>query len=207
MPRDKTESHEKIVAAAMSEFLENGYEKASMKNIADAVGMSSAGLYRHFESKQAMFASLVRPALDALDEWTKKHIETSYQLLDSDEKEEMWNYDRELSDVHMVLDVMYEYPDAFRLLLCCSVGTPFETFLHDKIEYTTDCMMEFLTYCIEQGYPSKEIKRDEMHMLISAYYSAMIQPIEHGYPLTDAKRYLNTIQDFFTQGWRFILGF
>ena len=61
MPRDKTASHEKIVDAAMREFQEKGYEQASMKAVADAVGMTSAALYRHFENKQDMFASLVQP--------------------------------------------------------------------------------------------------------------------------------------------------
>lgn len=30
MPRDKTESHNKIIDAARKEFMEYGYEKASM---------------------------------------------------------------------------------------------------------------------------------------------------------------------------------
>ena len=59
MPRDKTASHEKIVEAAMREFQEKGFEQASMKAVADAVGMTSAALYRHFASKQDMFAALV----------------------------------------------------------------------------------------------------------------------------------------------------
>lgn len=206
MPRDKTESHEKIVAAAMQEFLQKGFEQASMKNVADAVGMTSAALYRHFESKQDMFADLVQSAVDALDEWTKKHIDSSYELLDSGDKEQLWNFETEFSDVHMVLDVMYKQPDAFRLLLCRSAGTPFENFLHDRVEETTDEMMKFLYHCIDRGLPVRELKRDEMHMLITAYFSAMVQPIEHGYPFSDAKRYLNTIQDFFMQGWRMILG-
>ena len=52
MPRDKTASHERIVAAAMREFLEKGFEQASMKAVADAVGMTSAALYRHFENSR-----------------------------------------------------------------------------------------------------------------------------------------------------------
>lgn len=210
MPRDKTQSHEKILAAAMQEFLQKGFEGASMKDVADAVGMTSAALYRHFDDKQAMFTALVQPAADALAEWTKKHVDTSYSLLDGGDIKQitdaMWNFETQMSDVHMVLDVMYEQPDAFRLLLCCSAGTAFEGFLHDKVEEATDQMMEFLSHCIERGLRARDVKRDEMHMLVSAYFSALVQPIEHGYALSDAKRYLNTMQDFFTPGWRLILG-
>ena len=52
MPRDKTENHIKIMAAAKEEFLEKGYEKASMRSIADRCGMTAAGIYRHCKDKE-----------------------------------------------------------------------------------------------------------------------------------------------------------
>lgn len=49
MPKDKSASHARIVPAARKEFLEKGFEKASMRSIAQAAGITSAGLYRHFD--------------------------------------------------------------------------------------------------------------------------------------------------------------
>ncbi|WP_413815488.1 TetR/AcrR family transcriptional regulator, partial [Christensenella hongkongensis] len=49
MPKDKTETYHKIIRAAKAEFLEKGFEQASMRNVASAIGMSAAGLYRHFK--------------------------------------------------------------------------------------------------------------------------------------------------------------
>ena len=77
----RLQAMKKIVDAAMREFQEKGYEQASMKAVADAVGMTSAALYRHFENKQDMFAALVQPALDELESWKEKHIASSYDLL------------------------------------------------------------------------------------------------------------------------------
>lgn len=209
MPRDKTASHEKIVEAAMREFQEKGFEQASMKAVADAVGMTSAALYRHFASKQDMFAALVQPAVDALEVWRGKHVAASYDLLEHENTEilwDMWDCDADSSDVSMVLNVMYQQPEAFRLLLCCAAGTPYESCFHDLTEESTDEMMHFLQACKARGFPVREIRRDEMHMLVSAYSAALIQPIEHGYAKADAERYLKTIVDFFTPGWRMITG-
>lgn len=206
MPRDKTASHEKIVTAAMREFLEKGYEQASMKAVADAVGMTSAALYRHFENKQAMFAALVQPAVDAMEAWKQRHIASSYQVLEQDHPEIMWEVEGDLSDAGMVLDLMYQQPETFRLLLCCAAGTPYEKVVHDLIEQSSDQMMLFLQSCKARGLPVRQVQRDEMHMLVSAYFSALIQPIEHGYDKADAKRYLKTMVDFFTPGWRIITG-
>lgn len=206
MPRDKTDSHEKIVAAAMREFQEKGFEQASMKAVADAVGMTSAALYRHFTSKQDMFAAMVQPAIDTLNIWKEKHIASSYDILKQKSFEIMWDFDADCNDARMVLDVMYQQPEAFRLLFCCSAGTPYESFAHDMVEQATNRMMCFLQDCSAQGYSVREVQRDEMHMLVSAYCAALIQPIEHGYNKSDAERYLKTIVDFFTPGWRMITG-
>lgn len=206
MPRNKAASHEKIVEAAMQEFLRRGFSQASMKAVADAVGMTSAALYRHFAGKQDMFAALVQPAVDALDVWKEKHIASSYRLLEQDCTDVMWRFEDDYNDARMVLDVMYRQPDAFRLLLCCAAGSPYENYLHDMIEQCTDRMIDFLQLCLSHGLAARQVQRDEMHMLVSAYIAALIQPIEHGYDRADAERYLKTMVDFFTPGWRMITG-
>ena len=53
MPKDKTETHERIIPAAMKIFLEKGFEKATMREIAEEAGITAAGLYRHFVDKEA----------------------------------------------------------------------------------------------------------------------------------------------------------
>lgn len=51
-------TYERILLAAYDYFAENGYEKASMSEIAKLVGISKPALYHHFESKEALFESL-----------------------------------------------------------------------------------------------------------------------------------------------------
>lgn len=118
----------------------------------------------------------------------------------------MWDFEAEMNDARVVLDVMYAQPEAFRLLICCANGTPYENLVHDMIEESTDEMMRFLQACKSCGITIREVKRDEMHMLVSAYMAALLQPIEHGYDKADAERYLKTMVDFFTPGWRLITG-
>lgn len=49
-----------------AEFLEKGFEKASVRSIANRAGMSAAGIYRHFKDKEAMFDALVAPLVDII---------------------------------------------------------------------------------------------------------------------------------------------
>lgn len=206
MPKDKTASHEKIVKAAMEEFLSRGYERASMKAVADAVGMTSAALYRHFANKQDMFAAMVKPAVDALEEWTSSHEEMSFAMLDEADLSKMWEFDSSANDARLILDVAYQQQDAFQLLFFRSAGTPYENYVHQIIEEATDRMMEFVALSKQHGYPAKEISHDEMHLLVTAYLMAMLEPLEHGYTREAAEKYLRTMTDFFTPGWRMITG-
>mgnify|MGYP000895255214 FL=1 len=52
MPKDKTENHKKIIAAAQKEFIAHGFKNASLRRIASEAGMSASGLYKHFSSKE-----------------------------------------------------------------------------------------------------------------------------------------------------------
>lgn len=206
MPRDKTVSHEKIIKAAMQEFLEKGYEQASMKAVADAVGMTSAALYRHFASKQDMFAALVQPAIAALEEWKQGHRASWDAAIGNEDISDMWSFENNSNDASLILDIAYQQPEAFRLLLFRAAGTPYESFLHDMIEMNTEEMLSFQQQCKARGCQVREVQLDEMHMLITAYCTALLEPLEHGYAKEDAMRYLKTMVEFFTPGWRMITG-
>ena len=67
MPRDKSASHIKIMAAAKAEFLEMGYENASMRSIGNRCQMTAAGIYRHCKDKEDLFYQLVSPAEERLE--------------------------------------------------------------------------------------------------------------------------------------------
>ena len=57
MPKDKTASHIRIVEAMKAEFLEKGFSDASIRSIGQRAGLTSAALYRHYSSKEAMFCA------------------------------------------------------------------------------------------------------------------------------------------------------
>lgn len=43
---------ENIITISAKLFAEKGYDKTSMQDIADAVGMSKGGIFHHFNSKE-----------------------------------------------------------------------------------------------------------------------------------------------------------
>lgn len=51
---------EQILSRALEVFAEKGYRKASLREIAESVGLSQAGLLHHFSSKEELFSEVLR---------------------------------------------------------------------------------------------------------------------------------------------------
>ena len=59
----KDEVKKSIRQAALSEFKKHGYMKASIRQIADAAGITPGNIYRYFKSKDDLFDELIQPSL------------------------------------------------------------------------------------------------------------------------------------------------
>lgn len=51
---------EEILATALEVVAANGYRRASVRELADAVGLSAAGLLHYFDSKEELFTAILR---------------------------------------------------------------------------------------------------------------------------------------------------
>ncbi len=62
---------EKILETATRLFVAHGYDGISMREIAEACGLSKAGLYYHFKDKEDLFLAILYISLDDLDTITQ----------------------------------------------------------------------------------------------------------------------------------------
>ncbi|GEL78196.1 TetR/AcrR family transcriptional regulator [Tenuibacillus multivorans] len=67
----------KIVEAALEEFAEHGYEKASTNRIVYQAGVGKGMLYYYFENKRKLYLYLVKNSLDVIEDQYIKHIDIS----------------------------------------------------------------------------------------------------------------------------------
>ena len=204
MPKDKTESHERIQKVAKEEFLKKGFENVSMREISKKAGLTPSALYRHYPSKEAMFNSLVDPFVADMLDRTKQHEQNAYR-----------NFDRTVSADAMVGDnavqmfksLFAEHRDELKLILCCSHGTKYENFIHEMIWMESEETMKAFEHIREKGVPVKPITVDEIHVLLSAYITAVLEPIAHDWPTDKALQCLDLVEEFFIPAWKHIMGF
>ncbi len=202
MPKDKTASHARVMAAAREEFMVYGYEKASMRRVGERCGITAAGLYRHCRDKANLFDLTVAPAVERLNTWMEDHL-ARYLTAVQEDGELQWQD----SWVDMMRETVYPYMDDYYLLLARSSGTKYENFLHGLTQAAQERTLQYLPILQEKGMEVREISPAELHLLFSAYVTALFEPVIHRYSPAEALRCLDTVESFFLPGWKALFGF
>ena len=73
-PAPRTDTRSRVQKVALELFAEQGYEKTSLREIAERLGVTKAALYYHFRSKEDIVHSLTDDyfaEIDALLDWAK----------------------------------------------------------------------------------------------------------------------------------------
>jgi len=84
----RTDTRSRVQKVALELFAEQGYEKTSLREIAERLGVTKAALYYHFRSKEDIVHSFTDDhfaRIDALIEWAKAQPPgpaTSHEILD-----------------------------------------------------------------------------------------------------------------------------
>jgi len=203
MPIDKTANHEKIIAAAKKEFLTYGFADASMRRIAAAAGMSASGLYKHFASKEEMFSALVEPAYQGLLALFRQEAGEQEQFLGTGDLS-VWETGQ---DAKLAVAYIYDHLDAFRLIICRSQGTKYETFLHDLAVLEEEMTLSFMEVLKKQEVKISDFSEKELHLLTTANVNAVFQTVEHDFTRDEAMHYADTLDRFFSKGWKEFFGY
>ncbi len=203
MPIDKTANHEKIVAAAKKEFLTYGFTDASMRRIAAASGMSVSGLYKHFAGKEEMFSALVEPACQALLALFNQEAGDQEQFIGTGDLSVLETG----QDAKLAITYIYDHLDAFRLIICKSQGTKYESFLHDLAVREEEMTLSFMGMLKKQGVKLNEFSKRELHLLTTTNVNAVFQTVEHDFTREEALHYADTLDRFFSKAWREFFGY
>lgn len=190
---------DKILECAKQEFLEKGFAEASIRTIADKAGYSTGMLYGRFADKNALFRALVQEGADKLYRYFFNVQEEFASFPIERQKSEMHSYvDRK---VDVMVDIIYDHFDAFKLIVCKSAGSSYEHYIDQMIEVETDSTVRFIEALRATGVEIRDIRADLNHMLASALFYGMFEVVAHEFPKEDAFVYIKQIQEFFNAGW------
>ena len=191
----------KLTEAAREEFLDKGFESASIRDIAAKAETSPRAVYTRFKNKEELFAAVVQPVLD---EFYKQFMA---------DKEDYWDEEsaknRRPEDYYIrYLEYAYAHRNEFMLVLERSAGTRYESFVKDLAEadiMSVVCHLEMLhTHDIDFGADETNILFVES--ITYSFYSDLFKPLTRGLSLDTAKQYATTLTNFYNFGLMGIMG-
>lgn len=195
---------ESIHRAAKAEFLEKGFQSASLRNIVKTAGMTTGAFYGYYKSKESLFEALVSEHYDfILNRFQAAQRE--FAALPHEQQPEHLSNISGLSMFDM-LHYAYLHLDEFKLILCCSEGTRFAGLIDEMVEIEVTATHAYQKVLAELGRPSPRIDPQLEHILITGMFNAFFELVIHEMPLSDAENYLHEMRAFYTAGWMKIMG-
>lgn len=203
--REDVNTIQRILQVAKKEFLQKGYNGASLRRIVKNAGVTTGAFYGYYKSKEELFDALVQRHAEYI---MSVYINAQNDFADLP-KEKQLNSMNEISGSCMedILEYMYKYPDEIKLILCSSEGTKYENFIHEMVEIEIEATHKFNDVLNSLGKHSKLLSPSLEHMLISGMFSAYFEMIIHDMPYEEAVCNLKDLRMFYTAGWQKIMGF
>lgn len=75
-------TEEKIIASALAEFAEHGYEGARVDRIADRAGVNKAMIYYHYKGKENLYAKIIRDTAEGIRNYIAGKMKQEVNSLD-----------------------------------------------------------------------------------------------------------------------------
>ena len=138
-----------VLQSAQREFLDKGYEKASLRSIAQNAGVTTGALYVRFPNKSALFAALVEPVSAHLLGLFRTGNDQGFEQLDEGRPEDMWSTSEDV--ITRIVDYIFEHKEPFDLLINHAAGSGYEHFLDDLVEEEVSQSLAYLDAMRERG--------------------------------------------------------
>ena len=205
MSKDEKATMDRIHEIARLEFLDKGFQGASLRNIVKEAGVTTASFYWYYSSKEELYDALVG-----------EHYNHILQMYD-DALESFWKMTKEDQKLHMgdiggqcmvdMVEYMYSHLTAFKMLLIASAGTKYENLLHELTQREIDSTHEFEKHMKELGHPMwTQVEPALEHSITSGMFGGMFELVIHDVPKEKAVRCVRQLHAFYTAGWRKLMG-
>ncbi|MCR4945737.1 MAG: TetR/AcrR family transcriptional regulator [Lachnospiraceae bacterium] len=186
---------ELLIEAAKSEFLEKGYNKASLRNICSQAGVTTGALYFFFKNKEELFAEIVDGPLMGLKKLLAEHFRQDRESMTGLETTDDIEMDHS-DESDMFIEYIYSYRDSFILLLSSSENTVYENCVDEFVDLLEKSLPMMISAM--KGYTCDEYMAHWMsHQTIDAF----INVIKHIQDKDEAKRRMRPILNYLIKGW------
>lgn len=176
MGHDK-ETREKLIESAKAEFMEKGYNKASLRTICANAGVTTGALYFFFEDKADLYRAILGKPVDELFAIIQGHFDADEEIINSPD------YDGDDDDHSEIAQVLihhiYSNYDAAILLLKKSQGSEYENVIDRIVEITENSSVKMMEVIAKRKGKTKKVNRYMLHLVIHIVVDSFVHLVTH----------------------------
>ena len=188
----------------MQEFLDKGFQGASLRQIVKNAGVTTGAFYGYFSSKEALFNALVEPHAAAL---MGRFMEAQTTFAELPEEQQPDHMGLESGNcVHWMVDYICAHREPVKLLLCRAEGTSYEHFVHNMVEVEVEYTLQYLEVLRRLGREVPELDQSLCHIIASGMFNGIFEIVVHDMPYEQALRNVEQLRTFYTAGWSKLMG-
>ena len=195
MAQDK-ETRELLIKSAKAEFMEKGYNKASLRSICSDAGVTTGALYFFFEDKADLFKAIVGKAVDGIFEIMQAHFEEDEDLVagvaPDAEPDEYIDDHSEIAQ--LLIHHIYSNYDVAMLVLTKSQGSEYENIVDKIVDITENKSIEMMGKITAKTGKNKKLNKYMLHLIIHIVVDSFVQLVIHE---PDEKKALKSIKKVF----------
>ena len=197
----KSDIRIRILSAAKEQFVQRGYLKTSMREIADAVDVGVGNLYNYFENKDELFCVILRPVSDALERMLQEHHGAKgadIMLICSEEYLK--------SAVDEYISLINKHGELMKILLFHSQGSSLEAFREDYTNRSTEIVKTWFAEMKEKHPEINVVVSDFMiHLQAVWMFTLFEEMLKHAIDSKEMEYIVHEYVLFEIQGWRALL--
>ena len=197
----KSDIRNRILSAAKEQFMQRGYLKTSMREIADAVDVGVGNLYNYFENKDELFCVILRPVSDALERMLQEHHGAKgadIMLICSEEYLK--------SAVDEYISLINKHGELMKILLFHSQGSSLETLREDYTNRSTEMVKTWFAEMKEKHPEINVVVSDFMiHLQAVWMFTLFEEMLKHAIDSKEMEYIVHEYILFEIQGWRALL--
>jgi len=183
---------ERILAGAKSEFLEKGFQGASIRDIAKKAETSPRAIYTRFADKEDLFFAIVRPAAQEF----RQIVENAYNENVLGKHPRQYDFSNEQGFVDL-MDFIYDNFDEFKLLTTCPVGTEYDDFISGIVDMD---MKHESHWEIRKKETLSGFNLVLQRMLSKNFYTSLFETVINDLSREDARLYIEKFYKFYMRG-------
>lgn len=187
--KEENNTRERLLKAGKEEFLEKGFERASLRKICERAGVTTGAVYFFFENKEDLFHQIVAGTLKQLSGIAQEVMQAELSEVNSSSDSDK-----------IIMEFLWRHRDEIRLLWEKAEGTRYEMF---KYEIFSQMEKNFSLFFQKYGilYEDKHLISTLVEMRMKGY----MELISKDYPLEEVLRLTDMIGIYADAGFKSLI--